>query len=192
MTGETGSPGFAFANIRSFTKNPVPSNVIGTTSGVVRMPYFERKPYGIAQAEAAMAQARPEQKPAERMSDVASRVLKSETGGQPEVYGPFRCARTCEPGSQESITLSLSADDDPMELQFRPEEMRNPEGASISSSQVTVFPDKVSLQAGSDADVKVTLTPPPEAVPGLYSGRILAEGTEPAIFRIEFEVALPA
>lgn len=78
-----------------------------------------------------------------------------------------------------------------MKLQFRPEELRMPEGAAISSSQITVYPDHVSLQDGDTTDVKVTLMPPPEAVPGLYSGRIKAEGTEPAIFRVEFEVALP-
>lgn len=155
------------------------------------MPYFERKPYGIAQAEAAMAQAQPRQVPAEPMSDVASRVLKSETSGQPTVYGPFRCAKICTSGSQESITLSLSADGDPLKLQFRPEELRMPEGAAISSSQIAVFPDHVNLQDGDTTDVKVTLMPPPEAVPGLYSGRIKAEGAEPAIFRVEFEVALP-
>ena len=133
----------------------------------------------------------PEPSPAEPVVELAERILKSETSEQPPVYGPFRCVRTCAPGAQESLTLSITPEDEKTELTFHPETLRGPGNTTISSSQVTITPIRVSLDQGQGADVKVSLTPPPETPPGLYQGKIVVEGTVPAVFRIEFEIAPP-
>ena len=151
------------------------------------MPYFERKPYDAMKAAAAL----PGPGQAASVVDLAQRVLQSETTDQAPVYGPFRCARTCAPGSQDSLTLSISSLDDAAELVLHPGRLEGPGGRKISASHVTISPSTLRLKDGDIADVKVTLSPPPDTAPGLYGGTIEVTGTAPALFRIAFEVGLP-
>ncbi|WP_298849953.1 hypothetical protein [uncultured Ruegeria sp.] len=125
------------------------------------------------------------------ISDIARRVLDTEQGAQKHLDGPFRCRKTCHSGGTATIVLSLAAPQDatPVQMQFEPGDLTNPNGDILPANRINVIPPQIRLGPGEASDVAVTVTVPDLTEPGEYHGRIACTGTDQTSLVVIFEVA---
>ena len=156
------------------------------------MPYFERKPWREMAKESAKAPL-PNTLMAEDecgIADIARQVLSAASGPQQALEGPYRCRDVLTPGQRGSVTLEVSADINggAMSLELAPGDLRDQNGAVIPADKIGVLPKHIDIAPGSSAQFVVEVLVPPDAKPGLYSGRVIGSGQEPVNFLIEIEV----
>ncbi|NOD47346.1 MULTISPECIES: hypothetical protein [unclassified Ruegeria] len=152
------------------------------------MPYFERKPYENPSRVISSVASQPD---TQSISNIARRVLETERGNQKHLEGPFTCRKICHPGDTATILLSFAAaeGDEPVEMQFEPGDLTNPNGDILPANRVNVIPPQIRLASGEATDVAVVVTVPDLTEPGAYHGRIACTGTEQTSIVVVFEVA---
>ncbi len=152
------------------------------------MPYFERKPYVSASRAVSPIAPQPDDHP---ISDIARRVLETERGPRRHLDGPFRCRKSCHPGSTATILLSFEAPEGAasVQMQFEPGDLTNPNGDILPANRISVIPPQIQLEPGEATDVAVAVTIPDLSEPGEYHGRIACTGTDQTSVVVIFEVA---
>lgn len=161
-------------------------------TGVVAVPYFQRKPY-LQTVAAATGLAPPVQTPKSAeptILDLATSVLTQETSNSVASDGPFRARHPVKAGQSSSLTLTLACDvgGDFMTIDFKPFDMRGPEGGHIPQTCVTVSPGRVKLGPVSSCDVTIEIAVPEGSSAGIYTGELDGHGSERLKIDIEIEV----
>jgi hypothetical protein len=85
------------------------------------------------------------------------------------------------------LDLALDNAGPPLAISLTASDLVGP-GSHISANSVSISPSNFTLFPEASAEIEVTVSAPPDARPGLYTGTLSASGDEPFIVVLEAEV----